>query len=338
MLSLEPKKEALSPQDRNLFLQEQPYWQVGDSNIRKLALDLKTPQAIFQYVVTHLSYDFSRVAGKQVRVGAQGVLQKPDSAVCLEFTDLFITLARAAGIPAREIDGYGFTQNQKERPLSRVQDILHAWPEYYDDAKQTWVMVDPTWENTTRGVDYFSVLDFDHIAFVIKGVSSTYPIPPGGYKFDGNFETKDVTVTFGDPVGEEQQKAGIAFITATSVYSGFPLEGELFVKNAGSQLIPSEDVTILSKDLTPSSRKLQTDPIPPYGHIQQTIGFDKIPLLTNSSKTITIHLAGNTITKIIAVHPIFFQKEYIIGGILLVILCIILFVVAARSRHLPIPR
>jgi transglutaminase-like putative cysteine protease len=56
--------------------------------------------------------------------------------VCLEFTDLFIAIARAAGIPAREIDGFGYTQNAINRPISIDEDILHAWPEYYDTAKK----------------------------------------------------------------------------------------------------------------------------------------------------------------------------------------------------------
>ncbi len=63
--------------------------------------------------------------------------------------------------------------------MSLVKDVLHAWPEYYDESKKTWIMIDPTWGNTTHGMDYFSSLDFEHITFVIKGLSSTYPVPAG---------------------------------------------------------------------------------------------------------------------------------------------------------------
>ena len=64
-------------------------------------------------------------------------------------------------------------------------------------------MIDPTWANTTGGIDYFNVLDFDHIAFVIKGESSDYPIPAGGYKLQGNEEEKDVNVSFAKIFEEE---------------------------------------------------------------------------------------------------------------------------------------
>ena len=167
-VSLFPKPEALSDESRAEYLKEKPYWQVSDSRIQKLAKDLKTPKAIYDYVVKSLTYDFERVKKQQARLGAVATLQNPTSAVCLEFTDLFIAITRAAGIPAREVEGFAFTDNQKQRPLSLVQDILHAWPEYYDDTRQMWIMVDPTWGNSTGGVDYFDVLDFDHFAFVRK--------------------------------------------------------------------------------------------------------------------------------------------------------------------------
>jgi len=51
-------------------------------------------------------------------------------------------------------------------------------------------MVDPTWGNTTGGVDYFNTFDFDHLAFVVKGISSTYPVPAGGYKLTGDENKK----------------------------------------------------------------------------------------------------------------------------------------------------
>ncbi len=333
---LNPKEQRLSAEDRHIYLTEQPFWQTSNKEITELANDLKTPEEILQYVVNHLSYDFSRVAGTQSRVGAEGVLQKPTSAVCLEFTDLFIALSRAAGIPAREVDGYAFTQNQQERPLSSVTDILHSWPEYYDDALHTWVMVDPTWENTTKGTDYFSVLDFDHVAFVIRGVSSTLPIPAGGYKSSSQQETKDITMAFGNEIDNTQQKAGIDFSIARSFLSGFPLSGSLFVRSASSELIPSQKIYITSQGLTPTSQTVYTPPIPPFGYAVQTISFNKTSFLTNDTKRITIQLAGNTISKSIRIYSIFSQKSFIIGGIIFVIFCIIIFVVAARSRRVSV--
>ena len=129
-------------------------------------------------------------------MGAVAALQNPDQAICMEFTDLFIALSRAAGIPAREIDGYAYTENPQLQPLGLVADVLHAWPEYYDKDKGVWIPIDPTWASTSGGIDYFNKLDLRHFTFVIHGESSVTPYPPGSYKLGPNPQ-KDVYVSFG---------------------------------------------------------------------------------------------------------------------------------------------
>jgi len=195
-VQLTPKQEILSQADMQKNILAKPYWETNDQGVQKLAQQLKTPQAIYAYVVKKLSYDFSRVTHDKPRLGAVRSLQNPKSAACREFTDLFIALSRAAGIPAREVDGFAYTENPTQRPISLVRDILHAWPEYYDATKKAWIMIDPTWGNTTGGVDYFTTLDVDHLAFVVKGEDSSSPLPAGGYKSSQNFQEKDVSVTF----------------------------------------------------------------------------------------------------------------------------------------------
>src|SRR3989338_2436700 len=143
-ISLSPKKEPKTDNELSKYLKPKNYWEADNDKIKKLAQSLKTPEAIYDYVSDYLKYDYSRVSSNKPRLGALNLIDDPSSAVCLEFTDLFIALSRAAGIPAREIDGYAYTQNSKERPLSLVKDVLHAWPQYYDKDLKTWVMVDPT--------------------------------------------------------------------------------------------------------------------------------------------------------------------------------------------------
>jgi hypothetical protein len=171
------------------------YWQSDNQQIRLLATNLKTPEAIYDFVSENLKYDTARVQPNVQRMGAVNALASPDQAICMEFTDLFIAIARAAGIPAREINGYAYTENKDLQPLSLVNDVLHAWPEYYDKDKGVWIPVDPTW-GATSGVDYFNKLDLRHFAFVIHGKNDTQPYPPGSYKLGTNPQ-KDVYVSFG---------------------------------------------------------------------------------------------------------------------------------------------
>jgi transglutaminase-like putative cysteine protease len=180
-----------NPQD---YLGETDYWQTRDPAIIQLSQKLKSPKEIYDFVVETLSYDYSRAENGGDRRGAVAALNNPRESICTEFTDLFIALARAAGIPAREHDGFAFTNNAKLRPLSLKKDILHAWPEYWDKDSGQWVEVDPTWAKTTGGIDYFSKLDLAHITFAIHGKSPTWPAPAGFYKTKDN-QNKTVEVT-----------------------------------------------------------------------------------------------------------------------------------------------
>jgi len=168
------------------YLSQENYWSLQQS-----LGEFKTAKDIYTYVVDTLSYDTSRINGDLHRMGATWIVRNPDRAVCMEYTDLFVALARESGIGAREVIGYGVTGGDTSLPLSFLGDILHAWPEYYDTAREIWHPVDPTWGDTS-GVDYYSSLDLNHIALVYHGTSALYPLPPGVYKLKQ--DTKDVYV------------------------------------------------------------------------------------------------------------------------------------------------
>ena len=175
------------------YIKEQKFWPITDPIIKQIASPLKTIKDIYSYTINTLNYNYDSV-NASVRKGALGTLASPNTSICTDFTDLFITLARAKGIPAREVEGFAYTNNSKIKPVNINADVLHAWPQYYDQSKQAWISVDPTWEKTTNGVDYFKDLDPNHFAFVFHGLDSENPPPPGGYK--NNHKIKTVEVEF----------------------------------------------------------------------------------------------------------------------------------------------
>ncbi len=196
-LSFTPRTAAIS--NTNLYTRATKYWNYEDSDVAIKALGLATPKAVYDFVVNSLGYDYTRVLKPDVvRPGATWALANPSRAICTEFTDLFIALARKNGIPARELQGYALSSNDKLKPLSLSKDILHAWPEYYDSGKQTWIQIDPTWSNTTGGIDYFNKLDLNHLVFVIHGIDPQEPLPAGAYKTIGG-GSKDVFVSLTAP-------------------------------------------------------------------------------------------------------------------------------------------
>lgn len=247
-------------------LQRTNYWQTDDPAIKALAQSLKTPQAIYNYVITHLNYDYSRVAPNVERFGASRALQNPKNAICTEFTDLFIAIARAAGIPAREIEGFAYTDNPRIQPLSLVADVLHAWPEYWDSGQQAWVPVDPTW-GSTSGIDYFNKLDLRHFAFVIHGSDSVKPYPAGSYK--GAVPQKDVQVIF----GQLPKQRGVNLQVENSVLSQLPFSDEIVstkITNSGTGAAYNESVQF-TFDNVHALKSRTVDVIPPYGSYETNV-------------------------------------------------------------------
>lgn len=198
-LSFNPKS-FLTP-NSDLYTRATKIWNYEDPNITAEAAGLTTPKSVYDFVTNYLSYNYNRIKDNSgpTRPGAIWALANPQNAICTEFTDLFVALARKNNIPARENQGFAMSSNDKLKPLSLSKDVLHAWPEYYSLEKQTWVQVDPTWGNTTGGIDYFNKLDLNHLVFAIHGVDSIQPLPAGSYKTIGG-GSKDVFVQVTNPI------------------------------------------------------------------------------------------------------------------------------------------
>lgn len=292
------------PPNKEKYLEAQQYWEVNDPKIKELAKTYNTPRAIYQYVSNHLSYDYKRVSETPIRRGALGALASPAQAICMEFTDLFIAMARAAGIPAREVVGYAYTTNSKLRPLSLVADVLHAWPEYYDSEHNVWIPVDPTWANTTGGVDYFGKLDFNHIAFAIRGASSSYPYPAGFYRLEGN-QKKDVSISFSDrKIPTEQGKLLTIVEFPTRVSAGRVARGELIVENTSGTAIPSASIAI---DASPFAYKFSKEEraIAPFAKFSYPIIIDASNYLTRGKGQIQVTVNGDTKNVFFDIQPLY---------------------------------
>jgi len=195
LVSLQPDPTVPVKYPLDAHTQSDEFWETQDSQIQDLAAEHSTAKSINQYVVDTLTYNNFRTGGAVARLGALGALNSPTDAICQEFTDLFVTVARAAGIPSRRATGYAFAENRSLRPLSLEGDVLHSWPEYFDYSQNVWQPIDPTWQNTTKGTDYFSQFDVNHIVFSLNGLSSTKPYPAGSYKTITEATAQDVVVT-----------------------------------------------------------------------------------------------------------------------------------------------
>ncbi len=233
MLSLDSQPYQ-APIPKSQHTNKDTFWEVSDKRIAEKANELRTPEKIYQYVVDTLTYDTEAELETTERLGAVKALAQPAKALSQEFTDLFVAIARAAQLPSRRVTGYAYTQNSELRPVGTGTNLLHAWPEYYDPEKEFWVPVDPTWGNTTGGVDYFHQFDLNHIVFAINGVSSVTPYPAGTYRV-GNSQAKDIEASLADDFPEVNPDFSLAAIPMKIL--GFNLPGfyDLAVTNNTGQ-------------------------------------------------------------------------------------------------------
>lgn len=277
----------------NKNLQNTKYWQSSDPYIKLLANGLNTPKAIYDYVVNNFSYDYSRVRPNVERLGAISALNQPTVAICMEYTDSFIALARASGIPAREINGYAYTENPEIQPLSLVNDVLHSWPEYYDATKGAWIPIDPTWGSTTGGVDYFNKLDLRHFTFVIHGEDDTKPYAPGSYKLGSNPQ-KDVFVSFGSLPEERNSKPTV--IAEVGGWIPFlPNKLKLIIENPGPVALYSVSPTILFDKKT-SESNIFIESLLPFQTYEVSLDIPFSFLGTNTPEQVTVLVKGESVT------------------------------------------
>lgn len=240
------------------------YWETQSQVISDAAKALSNPFDIYSYIVDAFEYDYSRVGDEDNRrMGAEAILKDPARAICMEFTDAFIALSRKKGIPAREVNGFAYTEDEFLKPLSLVADVLHSWPEYYDDNSKQWKQVDPTWANTTHGVDYFNNLDFNHFVFVKHGVSSIFPPAAGAYKKTG--DEKDVIVTPKEDLPViPQSEITTSFDIPRSMIAGSTNNIAVTITNTGGIARYNIPIVLTGSDLDITLEKTIVN-LPPFG-------------------------------------------------------------------------
>lgn len=292
-----PPRSDWTKQDLSKYTSNQKYWDTTYPAIAQKAKELKTAQAIYNYVSTTLKYDYTRASGKLERLGAATAFNQPTKAVCMEYTDLFIAMARAAGIPAREVDGFAYTTNSKLKPRSFVgsstdtkSDILHAWAEYWNSDQKRWIQVDPTWGSTTGGVDYFNKLDMNHFAFVVKGLSSVDPAPAGSYKTDPNNQTGDVGVTIAPSEEQFTINPSLKLKMSSDIIAGLPFSGQVSIINSGNSTVFGTKISVSSSDIAFSSTDV--GPIPPLSTVQMPVNGRTSDFNASSTDKVSALLTG----------------------------------------------
>ena len=329
----------LTTEEKSSYVQPQRYWETDNGFIKDKANELKTAEKIYEFVVNFLSYNQDRLNQPNIfRKGAQAAIDSPQDAVCMEFTDLFIAIARAAGIPAREVTGFAYTQNERLRPLSLALnegDILHAWPQYWDDEKG-WVQIDPTWGSTSGGLDFFNKLDFNHITFTQRGKSSTNPVPPGAFKRSAQTSQKTVFVEFAQDLPQATINPELSFDAPQKALSGIPTKVGASVKNSGSTTIYNQNLALTTSILKSSGESnYEIKMLPPFAKRVFDFRLTNGNLLLKGNDTLVLSYAGSEISKPISIRPfynLFFSGTFLVSIVSVFIIIFIGFLFYKKLR------
>lgn len=316
---------------KKYLLSETNFWSIN--SIEPYA-NLKTSDQIYRYLVGNFKYDYQRVSQKILRLGAEQALRNPDRAVCTEFSDSFVALAREKGIWSREIQGYGFSNDPQLRPLSLVGDILHSWPEFFDTNSSQWISVDPTWE-TTSGIDYFSSFDLNHIAFVIHGKRAEYPLPAGMYKTE---DSRDILIKTAQKNPSEVRKVILTSQTfKSSIDSGKKYKARLVVQNTGNVFIYGTPISIKTSGLIVNPNKIIIESLAPLEkkEIEVDYKMDATDVGKGSQNIRVLIGEEEVLSKDVQVSPYYFRIAFYVALLLVVFLVIFLltrlFLILKRS-------
>ncbi|MCL5090644.1 MAG: transglutaminase-like domain-containing protein [Patescibacteria group bacterium] len=311
----------------NDYLEPTKYWETLSPEISEKAKELKSPEKIFDFVAKTLNYQYDNL-GQGLRQGAVAALKNPDQAVCSEFTDLFIALCRAAGIPARELEGFAYTDNPKLNNLSLENDLLHSWPEYYDKIQKQWLMVDPTWANTTGGLDYFNKFDLNHFVFVIHGKNDAFPYPPGSYR-EKNSSNRQIFVSMSkEAVTSRQKILAVEELNPGNIWSLKGNLAEAKIRNLSGFAI--YNLKLFSEDgkVTPSS--WQYPVVLPFSVFEQRFNISPKDNLTDYSLNLNFTADDQTISLRFKVFSLL-QRGLLLGSVMLIILMI--FILRSFRKH-----
>lgn len=253
-----PYFRSIISQQKEYLLTAKKYWQI--SKVDQIN-NVNSPKEIYDFVTNTLKYNYNKVNSSNKRLGADYILSNPDQAVCLEFSDLFVGIAREKGIYSREVEGYGFSLDPRLQPISLASDILHAWPEYFDTKTENWTAVDPTWENTS-GINYFSSFDLNHIVFVIHGKNPEYPLSAGMYKIENS---RDILIK---PVIESPDEKKEIIIEDVDIPDKIsdrkPYQGKFIVKNTGTSYLWNIPIRVEVKNILIKRDKYEIKVLAPF--------------------------------------------------------------------------
>lgn len=337
----------LSEGIKNSYLSGTSAWTVESPAI-KLKTDelIKNPniktsekaKILHKFTANALKFDFKRFSEPNPnRLDALTVLNNPTQALSNEYVNLLVSLARAADIPARKIIGFAYTENEDIRPLSYQSGVLHTWAEYYDSEKG-WIMVDPTWESTTGGVEYFPIRDISHFVIeTIGGEDKNYILP------------SQVKVVFNQATFNKRSDIKLSLKAASESFAGFPSDLVASIENNGNVAVyPNTfslsaaklEITQDKKDVCCIQTRFTTPIIPPFGNLNYSYVLKTTSIWDSYEDILQLRFGEKYVEKKVLIKPFFAFRYFsyaVVGTIFMMALLYILVLTLFLKTHKTVP-
>ena len=148
-----PDKTPLTKEQLQQFLKATPTIQSDSPEIKEFSARIVGSETNPIKKAELLQASVFQLIGKDVNRNSNTALEvlERKAGDCTEHALLFNALARAAGIPSREVTGLMYTQSPEP------QFYWHVWNEIYDGAR--WISVDPTWDEVFVDAGHLKIAD-----------------------------------------------------------------------------------------------------------------------------------------------------------------------------------
>lgn len=107
--------------------------------IKDLETSLEKVQAVYDYIITNISYDKDKVNLSSDYTPNITEIFEEQKAICYDYASIFGAMLRSQGIPTKLVKGY-----------SEYTTTYHAWNEVYIEELDEWVVID-----CTKGAVYY---------------------------------------------------------------------------------------------------------------------------------------------------------------------------------------
>lgn len=237
------------PENIKRYTRPSPYIESDNPEIRLLAQKItkgaktvrEALERIADYVSSNIKYNEKLGTLTQTwKLGALWTLNARQG-VCLQFSRLYVALARAAGIPARVVGGFGFL-----KPGRVVEgDYMHAYVEAYVPG-EGWLPLEPQYPGDRIGI---IPPHPGHIA-LLRGLGEKTSLDGWEteaamfvYRYNGDVESKFTYTYTYKPINESLEQARPQIVGPADVM--FLDEAE-FVVYTGSEEPSLVEVTVIS--------------------------------------------------------------------------------------------